>query len=61
MGRHLIHPMIPVETAEIVLSWVLVVGFAEVEESAVVRVQRQLRSRGFAAGPGNHFSAEEAL
>lgn len=53
--------MIPVETAETVLSWVLVVGCAEMEESAVVRVQRQLRSRGFEAGLENHFSAEEAL
>lgn len=53
--------MIPVETAETVLNWVLVVECAEVEESAVVRVQRQLRSRGFEAGLENHFSAEEAL
>lgn len=53
--------MIPVETVETVLSWVLVVGCAEMEESAVVRVQRQLRSRGFESGLENHFSVEEAL
>lgn len=61
MDRHPIHPMILVETDETVLSWVLVVGFAEVEESAVVRVQRQPRSPGFEAGLENHFSAEGAL
>lgn len=61
MDRHLIHSMILVEPGETVLSWVLVVGFAEVEASAVVRVQRQPRSLGLEADLENHFSAEEAL